>query len=95
MKYLVPVKFIGINTTYGSNHKGIDFAWNSKHGGANAPIYASGAGKVIRVVDGKKNNLNRLIKSFGNLVEIMHADGSVTRYAHLRTGAVVKKGDIV
>lgn len=95
MKYLVPVKFIGINTLFGSNHKGIDFAWNSKHGGPNAPIYASGAGKVIRVVDGKKNNLNRLIKSFGNLVEIMHADGSVTRYAHLRTGAVVKKGDIV
>ena len=59
MKYLVPVKFVGINTVYGTNHKGIDFAWNSKHGGANAPIYASGAGKVIRVVDGKKNNLNR------------------------------------
>ena len=28
-------------------HKGVDFGWNSKHGGANQPIYACEDGIVV------------------------------------------------
>ena len=92
MKYLVPVKFIGITRGYTVSHKALDFGWNSKFFGKNQKIYASADGIVTKVVDGKLNNMNKLIKSYGNYVDIKHDDGSLTRYAHLEMGIFVKKG---
>ena len=95
MKYLVPVKFIGITRGYTVSHKALDFGWNSKIFGKNQKIYASADGIVTKVVDGKLNNMNKLIKSYGNYVDIKHDDGSLTRYAHLEMGIFVKKGNRV
>lgn len=64
-------------------HRGIDFA-----GAKGTPIYAAAGGVVVRA---------RKLPQFGNLVEIDHRNGYVTRYAHtskmlVKAGDVVKKG---
>ena len=64
-------------------HRGIDFA-----GRKGTPIYAAAGGIVISA----KKHLQ-----YGNLVEIDHRNGYVTRYAHtsemlVKAGDVVKKG---
>jgi hypothetical protein len=64
-------------------HRGIDFA-----GSEGTPIYAAAGGIVINA---KKH------PQYGNLVEIDHRNGYVTRYAHtskmlVKAGDVVKKG---
>jgi murein DD-endopeptidase MepM/ murein hydrolase activator NlpD len=63
-----------------SYHRGIDIA-----GPIGDPIKASAQGKVVTATKSK---------SFGNLVEIEHAYGYVTRYAHLHR-VYVKKGEHV
>lgn len=67
-------------------HRGIDFA-----GRKGTPIYAAAGGIVIRA---KKH------PQYGNLVEIDHRNGYVTRYAHtsemfVKAGDVVKKGQLI
>jgi murein DD-endopeptidase MepM/ murein hydrolase activator NlpD len=67
-----------------ANHKGIDFS-----GEIGTPIVASADGVVTRTGWGS---------DYGNIVEITHAEGFVTRYAHIsRTnvliGQKVKRGD--
>ncbi len=64
-------------------HKGIDFA-----GAKNSPVFAVAGGIVTRAE--KK-------PGYGNLVEIDHGNGYVTRYGHanalhVKPGDVVKKG---
>lgn len=61
-------------------HRGIDLA--AAHG---TPIYAPAAGEVIRV--GRRGG-------YGNMIEIDHGNGVLTRYAHLRA-YFVKRGDTV
>jgi murein DD-endopeptidase MepM/ murein hydrolase activator NlpD len=56
------------------------------------PIYATGDGKVIRA--------NNRLSGYGNLIEIDHGYGYLTRYAHLskynvKQGQTVKRGDII
>ena len=56
------------------------------------PVYSPADGVVIRTV--------RSGRESGNVLEIDHGNGYVTRYAHLkeilvRRGRVVKKGDLV
>ncbi len=67
-------------------HRGIDFA-----GRKGTPIYAAAGGIVISA---KKH------PQYGNLVEIDHRNGYVTRYAHtsemlVKAGDVVKKGQLI
>lgn len=67
-------------------HKGVDFA--APHG---TEIYAVGGGVVSFV--GRKSG-------YGNVVEVDHGDGLVSRYAHLSKakvdeGEVVKKGKLI
>lgn len=67
-------------------HKGIDFA-----GQAGSPIRAVAGGVVVSSGDQG---------SYGNLVEIQHDDGYITRYAHtqknlVQAGNRVKKGDLI
>ncbi|MEK7773970.1 MAG: peptidoglycan DD-metalloendopeptidase family protein [Deltaproteobacteria bacterium] len=59
-------------------HHGLDIA--AKEG---APVYPAAPGKVI--FSGKKDG-------YGNVVEILHANGVITRYGH-NAGNLVKDGD--
>lgn len=68
-------------------HKGIDYA-----GPTGTDIFAVGGGVVSFA--GNRND------GYGNVVEVDHGDGLISRYAHLSTtkvveGEVVKKGDNV
>ncbi len=70
----------------GRMHNGIDFASNV---GAN--VYATGAGTIKKAAR---------VSGYGNLIEIDHGFGFVTRYAHLskievRAGQKVKRGQII
>lgn len=69
-------------------HTGVDYA-----AGSGTPVYATGDGVVA--VAGRRGG-------YGTMVEIRHADGLATRYAHLSAlspratvGAVVKQGDVI
>ncbi|WP_051333459.1 M23 family metallopeptidase [Aliagarivorans marinus] len=63
-----------------SFHRGVDIA-----GAEGTPIFAVGAGVVVRAGDHF---------GYGKLVEIEHGDGMVTRYAHA-SDVLVAAGDIV
>jgi murein DD-endopeptidase MepM/ murein hydrolase activator NlpD len=67
-------------------HAGIDFS-----GPTGAPIYAAAKGRVSFV--GRKSG-------YGNVVEISHGNGMITRYAHMskfhsRVGQEVAAGDVI
>ena len=69
-------------------HEGIDFAADP-----GTPVMAAGDGEVVR---------RDWTGGYGNLVEIRHANGIVTRYGHLRgfaaglrTGGRVGQGDVI
>ncbi len=67
-------------------HKGVDFA-----GKMGAEVVAVGAGIVIR---------SEPHKGYGNLIEIDHGDGLITRYGHNKAnlaapGELVKKGQVI
>ncbi len=69
-------------------HNGIDYAAAS-----GTPIYAVGDGVIQRAGNGG---------SYGNVIEINHNRGMMTRYAHLRgfakgirAGVAVKQGDLI
>lgn len=57
-----------------SMHEGIDFV-----AAIGTPVYSTAPGVVLRA---------EYTGDYGNLVEVSHADGFVTRYAHLRTMSV-------
>ncbi|MDM1345411.1 M23 family metallopeptidase [Myroides marinus] len=68
-------------------HSGMDFSAE-----VGTPVYATGNGKVIRA--------NNELSGYGNLIEVDHGYGYLTRYAHLskyqaRAGQAVKRGDII
>ena len=67
-------------------HSGLDF-----RGPTGAPIYAAAKGLVSYV--GQKSG-------YGNVVEISHGNGMITRYAHMsrfasRVGQEVAAGDVI
>jgi murein DD-endopeptidase MepM/ murein hydrolase activator NlpD len=67
-------------------HSGLDF-----RGPMGAPIYAAAKGKVTFV--GRKSG-------YGNVVEVSHGNGLMTRYAHMskfaaKTGQSVAAGDVI
>jgi murein DD-endopeptidase MepM/ murein hydrolase activator NlpD len=77
----------GYGWRWGRMHRGIDIA-----APVGTPVVASASGVVISAGwnDG----------GYGNLVEIRHPDGAVTRYAHnqamfTRPGAVVNQGEMI
>ncbi len=85
-----PVKKGWISSVYGrrtdpfkgrkSFHRGVDFA-----GKRGAEVVAVASGVVVR---------SKRSSGYGNLVEIKHADGYTTLYAHNKEN-LVKKGDVV
>ncbi|MBD2209324.1 peptidoglycan DD-metalloendopeptidase family protein [Nostoc linckia FACHB-104] len=88
--YIWPAKGVltsGYGWRWGRMHKGIDVA-NS----TGTPIYASADGVVVKA--GWNNG------GYGNLVDIRHADGSMTRYGHnskilVQAGQQVRQGDTI
>jgi murein DD-endopeptidase MepM/ murein hydrolase activator NlpD len=77
----------GYGWRWGRMHKGIDVA-NS----VGTPIYAAAAGVIEKA--GWNNG------GYGNLVEVRHADGTMTRYGHnskllVQAGQQVQQGDII
>lgn len=73
-------------TRRGAMHRGLDFK-----GPQGAPIYAAAKGRVSFV--GRK-------QGYGNVVEIRHGNGMMTRYAHMsrfasRVGEQVEAGDLI
>lgn len=88
--YRVSSGFGGRNNPTGSgssDHTGIDLA-----GAANTPIRAAKAGKVTISKD--------MTTSYGKWIEIQHADGTKSRYAHMNqreveVGATVKAGQVI
>jgi murein DD-endopeptidase MepM/ murein hydrolase activator NlpD len=77
----------GYGWRWGRMHRGIDIA-----APVGTPVVASASGVVISAGWNEGG--------YGNLVEIRHPDGSVTRYAHnqamfTRTGAVVNQGELI
>lgn len=77
----------GYGWRWGRMHRGIDIA-----NGVGTPIYASSAGRVERA--GWNNG------GYGLLVDIRHADGSLTRYAHnsrilVQVGQEVEQGQTI
>lgn len=88
--YIWPAKGVltsGYGWRWGRMHKGIDIA-----NGNGTPIYASSSGVVEKA--GWNNG------GYGNVVDIRHADGSLTRYGHnskvlVRVGQQVEQGDTI
>ena len=67
-------------------HKGLDFK-----GGIGAPIHAAASGKISFA--GRKSG-------YGNVIEITHGNGLMTRYAHMsafraKVGQRVAAGDVI
>ncbi|MDY7015613.1 MAG: M23 family metallopeptidase, partial [Cyanobacteriota bacterium] len=71
----------GYGPRWGRMHRGIDVA-----GPTGTPIVAAAAGEVVTA--GWNSG------GFGNLVDIRHPDGSMTRYAH-NSKVLVRKGQWV
>jgi murein DD-endopeptidase MepM/ murein hydrolase activator NlpD len=60
------------------------------------PVLAARGGRVVTVVDGlSAGGLRRDLYDQANRVEILHVDGTLATYAHLRQGAAVKVGQQV
>ena len=106
--YMWPVPSIqtitsGFGWRWGTNHNGIDIS----DGSAGQSIVAAKAGKVIVAFNSCPNNYPKNSRcscgrcgNYGNHCYIQHADGSVTRYAHMTTcyvkvGQEVEQGEII
>lgn len=85
-----PLNWNSITTYFSSSHLGIDLGWNSSHGGANVPVYASTDGIVV---------MAQFWGTAGNTVRIRYDDPNqkysvFTQYKHL-SKFNVKVGDKV
>ncbi|MGI0484894.1 M23 family metallopeptidase [Pantanalinema rosaneae CENA516] len=88
--YIYPVQGVltsGFGHRWGRMHKGIDLA-----AATGTPIVASAAGTVTYAGWNEGG--------YGNLVELQHTDGSLTRYAHnsrvlVRVGEQVSQGQVI
>ena len=77
--YLFPVPNSSeITQEYSAEHKAIDIAASS-----GSPVYAAEDGTVsyVQIWDGSYDTTGMM--SYGHMVEIRHADGNTTLYAHL------------
>ena len=77
--YLFPVPNSSeITQEYSAEHKAIDIAASS-----GSPVYAAEDGTVsyVQILDGSYDTTGMM--SYGHMVEVRHADGNTTLYAHL------------
>lgn len=82
-----------ITQNYGG-HNGVDLGYRANE--EENKVFANCKGTVVEVVDGLGNLKGSTgVKSWGNYVLIKHGNGYHSRYAHLRSGILVKKGQEV
>ena len=83
-----------ITNSFGNGHYGLDLGFFKGEG--DVPIYCNCDGVVYEVVDGLGNDTSsRGSRSWGNYVYVRHPNGMFSRYAHLKKGILVSKGDVV
>lgn len=82
-----------ITQNYGG-HNGVDLGWRQDE--SQNRVFANCKGTVVEVVDGLGNLQGSTgVKSWGNYVLVKHGNGYHSRYAHLKSGILVKKGQEV
>lgn len=82
-----------ITQNYGG-HNGVDLGWRQDEN--ENRVYANCKGTVVEVQDGLGNLQGSTgVQSWGNYVLIKHGNGYHSRYAHLKAGILVKKGQEV
>lgn len=82
-----------ITQNYGT-HKGVDLGYRANE--EENKVYANCKGTVVEIVDGLGNLKGSTgVKSWGNYVLVKHGNGYHSRYAHLKSGILVKKGQEV
>ena len=82
-----------ITQAYGG-HNGVDLGWRQDEN--ENRVYANCKGTVVEVQDGLGNLQGSTgVQSWGNYVLIKHGNGYHSRYAHLKSGILVKKGQEV
>lgn len=78
-----------ITQNYGT-HKGVDLGYRANE--EENKVYANCKGTVVEIVDGLGNLKGSTgVKSWGNYVLVKHGNGYHSRYAHLKSGILVKK----
>jgi murein DD-endopeptidase MepM/ murein hydrolase activator NlpD len=81
----------GSTTHMGAGRFAFDFAMP-----VGTPVLAAREGTVVRMTDGfREAGLDPSFAMKANTVVILHADGTFADYAHLRVGAIVKRGQQV
>lgn len=80
-------------TDFSNNHGGIDIV-GEKYSLDTIVAHTKGTVTIAQDGYGWKSGGTGLA-SYGNMVEITHEKGFKTRYAHLKPGIYVKKGDVV
>ena len=82
-----------ITQAYGG-HNGVDLGWRQDEN--ENKVYANCKGTVVEIQDGLGNLQGSTgVQSWGNYVLIKHGNGYHSRYAHLKSGILVKKGQEV
>lgn len=82
-----------ITQAYGG-HNGVDLGWRQDEN--QNKVYANCKGTVVEIQDGLGNLQGSTgVQSWGNYVLIKHGNGYHSRYAHLKSGILVKKGQEV
>lgn len=94
MDFIYPVsRYLKVTQGFHSGHLGVDFGWNDgiyNH----QPIVAIEDGIVVNCADGWGNTYPSQ-RIYGNYVNLRHADGWYSMYAHLLKGISVKVGQTV
>lgn len=82
-----------ITQAYGG-HNGVDLGYRVNE--EENKVFANCKGTVVETVDGLGNLKGSTgVKSWGNYVLTKHPNGMYSRYAHLKSGIIVKKGQEV
>lgn len=83
-----------ITQNYQASHGGVDIGFSSNE--EYNKVYPNCKGEVVEIQDGLGNLKGSSgVQSWGNYVLVKHANGMHSRYAHLKAGILVKKGDTV
>lgn len=92
---------VSYDTASGYNHAGIDiftwpFSWKQMQAGQ-AEVIAAAAGQIIYKSDGNYDMSCTFNSNNWNAVYILHEDGSIAWYGHMKTGSLTAKavGDMV
>lgn len=81
-----------ITQHYGEGHKGVDLGWSYNESENN--VFSNCIGTVYSTLDNIPHGSEKG-GGWGNYVLVKHPNGMFSRYAHLKSGLPVKKGQFV